>query len=129
LILIDTSVLVQYIRTGSPAIRQVMVSANCGICGVVRAEILHGARSPKEVAAFLQAMNIFTQVPIHAATWDQQGLNLASLRARGLSMPFQDVLLSTIAIENDADLWSRDAHFRAIQGVLPRLKLFPGPVV
>jgi predicted nucleic acid-binding protein len=47
MILIDTSVLIRYLRTASPAIREVFASTDCGICGVTRAEILHGARTPE----------------------------------------------------------------------------------
>ena len=44
-------------------------------------------------------------------------------------MPFQDVLIATVAIENSAYLWSYDSHFVAIRGVLLGLALFDGPQV
>jgi predicted nucleic acid-binding protein len=126
-ILVDTSVLVRYLRSASPAIRQVLISTECAICGVTRAEILHGAKTPKDATDLGNAMNSFIQLPILPATWDHLGFHLASLRSRGLPMPFQDVLLATVALDYGAELWSYDAHFRAIQGVLTSLILFDGP--
>lgn len=67
-------------------------------------------------------------LPIHQATWDHPGNHLASLRTRGLAMPFQDILLAAVAIDHDAELWPYDAHLRAIQGVLTNLRLFDGPL-
>ncbi len=44
-------------------------------------------------------------------------------------MPFQDVLIATVAIENDLELWSFDAHFDAISSAIPDLQRFRGPTV
>jgi predicted nucleic acid-binding protein len=128
-ILLDTSVLVRYLRTASPAIREVLASTDCAICGVTRAEILHGARTAQDAGALGKAMDAFIQLPIQQATWDHLGDHLAQLRASGLPMPFPDVLLAAVAIDYDADLWAYDAHFRAIQGIIKKLKLFEGPAV
>ena len=127
MILLDTSVLVRYLRTAAPAIRQILVSTDCAICGVTRAEILHGARTPADAKDLHDALDSFIQLPIPDITWDHLGLHLATLRSRGLPMPFQDVLLTTIALDHDTELWSYDTHFRAIQGILSNLKLFEGP--
>lgn len=97
------------------------------ICGVVWAEILHGARTVEDASALRHALGAFPRLPIGENTWDALGEALALLRARGLPMPFQDVLLAMVAIENKADLWSYDAHFRSLAQVLPGLVLFDGP--
>jgi predicted nucleic acid-binding protein len=74
-------------------------------------------------------MDAFVQLPIDQETWDHLGRHLASLRANGLRIPFQDALLATVAIDHAADLWSYDGHFRAIQPILTDLRLFDGPEV
>jgi predicted nucleic acid-binding protein len=127
MILVDTSVLVRYLRGGSPAIREVLASADCAICGVTRAEILHGARSADDVKQLRAALDALPRLPVTEVTWDLLGENLSLLRVAGLPMPFQDVLIATVAIENCADLWSYDSHFVAIRGVLVGLTLFDGP--
>jgi predicted nucleic acid-binding protein len=42
-------------------------------------------------------------------------------------VPFPDVLLATVAIENGLELWTDDSHFLHIQRVLPALRLFQEP--
>ena len=79
MILLDTSVLIRYLRTASPAIREILASAECGICGVTRAKILHGARTPEDATSLGNAMDAFLQVPIAPTTWDNLGHCLARL--------------------------------------------------
>jgi predicted nucleic acid-binding protein len=128
MILLDASVLVRYLRTASPAIREVLVSTDCAVCGVTRAEILYGARTPDQAESLRQSLDLFRQLPIREACWDHVGATLALLRARGLPMPFQDVLLAAVALDHNAELWSYDGHFRTLQSVLAGLRLFAGPL-
>ena len=55
-----------------------------------------------------------------------EGLDLM-LRRRGVTVPFQDAFMATLAIANDIELWARDAHYPMIQSILPSLKLFQEP--
>jgi predicted nucleic acid-binding protein len=126
-ILLDTSVLIAYLRTGSSNIREILSSIDCAICGVIRAEILHGARTPEDIVELNAAMDSFEQLQILEPIWRRLGNHLATLRAAGLPMPFQDVLITTVAIENNIELWSYDTHFESIAGVIPSLRLFRGP--
>ncbi len=129
MILVDTSVLIQYLRSGAPAIRAVLASAQCAICGVTRAELLHGTRSQQDAADLLAALGSLTQIPVPELLWAKLGANLSILRSRGLPMPFQDVLIATVAMHYDAELWTLDNHFTAMQTALPDLKLFAGPTL
>ena len=127
MILVDTSVLVYYLRSGNLGIRAVLADAPCAICGVIRAEVLHGARTQQDAVSLRIALDSFTQLPIPQTVWDELGSNLSVLRSRGLPMPFQDVLIATVALHHDAELWTLDGHFAAMQVALPSLKLFVGP--
>jgi predicted nucleic acid-binding protein len=66
-------------------------------------------------------------VPIPDSLWDDVGDNLAALRAAGVTVPFPDVVIATVAIANDIELWTHDNQFTMIQRVLPRLRLFQEP--
>jgi predicted nucleic acid-binding protein len=52
---------------------------------------------------------------------------LAILRASGLTVPFNDAAIATVAISLDMEVWARDKHFGNIQGLIPKLKLFQEP--
>jgi predicted nucleic acid-binding protein len=97
------------------------------VCGITRAEVLHGVRTPAERHNALTLLNTLVQLPIPDALWDAVGDNLAALRAAGVTVPFPDVVLATLAIANNIELWTRDKHFAFIQGVLPALRLFQEP--
>lgn len=49
-----------------------------------------------------------------------------ALRKAGLSVPFQHVLLATLAIHHGLPLWATDNHFQMVQSVLRELELFRG---
>ena len=46
------------------------------------------------------------------------------LRSNGITLPFQDVVIATIAMVNDAQVWTNDVHFSRMKTVMPSLKLF-----
>jgi len=126
MILVDTTVVVEYLRTASQPICAVLDSG-AAICGVTRTEILHGVRTPADAASLVEALDGFVQVPIDEDTWDALGWNLSVLRSRGVVTPFPDALIATVAIRAGLELWTYDAHFSAIQSALPALRLFAGP--
>lgn len=127
MILVDTSVLVDAIRTGDPKITALLRAHNAAACGVVRAELLHGVRSAADRRNTLALLATLGHVPTPEPVWDAMGDHLHTLRTRGVTIPFPDAILTTLAIGNDLELWTRDAHFTLVQGVLPALKLFVEP--
>jgi predicted nucleic acid-binding protein len=126
-IILDASVLVQYLRRPSGEVREVFELRECGVAGVTRAEILHGCRSEQDLLDTVKALDVFGPVATPEETWDSLGVNLRLLRMRGLAVPFTDALLSTIAISRGDELWGHDAHFAMIQTALPKLRLFSLP--
>jgi predicted nucleic acid-binding protein len=53
MMLVDTNVLIAYIRTADPRLLALFQAHSAAICGIVRAELLHGVRTPKERAQVL----------------------------------------------------------------------------
>src|SRR5207248_933014 len=79
---------------------------------------------PGDFKKFDKALSLFRRLAIPQKMWPSLGRNLAQLSAKGVTVPFPDALIATVAIENDVELWHRDRHFPMIQQVLPRLKFF-----
>jgi predicted nucleic acid-binding protein len=46
MILVDASVIVDYLRTADPRLGALFHSLPLAVCGVTRAEMLHGVRNP-----------------------------------------------------------------------------------
>jgi predicted nucleic acid-binding protein len=127
MILVDSGVLIDFLRTQDAKLDALFRSLPVAICGVTRAEILHGARSSADRGRLLIFLGAFQQVPFAEPLWDLVGDNLAALRASGVTVPFPDAVLATLAIDNDIEVWARDPHFAAMQTALPRLRLFKEP--
>ena len=84
MILVDTSVVIDYIQGKDAKLMVLLPTLPVAICGIVRAELLHGARHPKHRADMLTLLSTFSQLTIAESIWDSVGDNLAALRASGL---------------------------------------------
>lgn len=89
--------------------------------------MLCGARNPAHRANLLTLAAVFQDLPIPESLWNVVGDHLALLRSAGVTVPFADVVIATVAIAHDVELWTRDSQFALIQKVLPTLKLFQEP--
>jgi predicted nucleic acid-binding protein len=127
MILVDTSVLIDYQRTRDPKLKRLFGKLPVAICGATRAEVLNGARNPGNRRRLLGFLNTFRQMSIPDALWDTIGDNLAALRTAGLTIPFADVVIITVGLANGIEVWARDKHFKDVQTVLSALKLYQEP--
>ncbi len=128
MILVDTGVLIDYSRNPSdPKLGGLFRTLPLAVCGTVRAEFLHGSRNPRDRVRLLLLLDSFSQLTTPESLWDAIGDNLNVLRTGGVTIPFPDAVIATVAIANDIELWTRDAHFTLVQRVLPTLKLFVEP--
>jgi predicted nucleic acid-binding protein len=127
MILADTTVVVDYLRTPTARLVKIIQSHQTAICGVTLAEIYAGARSQSDFSKYDSALSLFGFVPIRKKNWGDLGRNLAALGANAITVPFPDALIATVALDNDLELWNHDRHFADMQRVLAALKLFQEP--
>jgi predicted nucleic acid-binding protein len=125
--LVDTSVVIDYLRSGDAKLLGLFQSLPGAICGVTRAEVLHGARNPADRARVLAVLDAFPLVPIPDAMWDSVGDLLAVLRSGGVTVPFNDAMIAAVAVSLGVELWTRDNQLQHVQRVEPRLTLFKEP--
>jgi predicted nucleic acid-binding protein len=127
MILLDTSIMIAQLCAADIRLLSLFKRHRGAVCGVTRAEVLYGVRSPADKVRFLNALDALPQTAIPETLWDEVGLNLAHLRTNGRPMPITDVVVASLAMYLDVELWARDQHFPAMQLLLPRLRLFPEP--
>ncbi|HLN31282.1 MAG TPA: PIN domain-containing protein [Gemmataceae bacterium] len=127
MILVDSSVMIEALRKPDPKLQNLFTTLQPALCGIVVAEVLHGARDAVHYTKLVQALASFPLVSMPDGIWEIVGRNLWSLRSSGVTVPFQDTAIATVAIENYAELWTRDAQFQLIHAVLPKLNLFQEP--
>ena len=69
----------------------------------------------------------FQRVPTPEPVWLLLADHLAMLRRAGLAVPYPDVLLATVGVHHDIEVWARDHHFPMMRTVIPALRLFAEP--
>lgn len=122
MILLDTSVLIDYFRSKDAELLRRMRDLEAAICGVIRAEILCGTRDDQHRDRLIDALDVFHQISIPESLWDDIGDSLATLRRSGVTVPFTDLVIATVA--SGLQLWTRDKQFSLIQKLVPQLQLF-----
>ena len=127
MILVDACVIFDHTRGKDPRLAGWFTTFPVAVCGATRAEVLAGARDPADRAKLVGLLSTFRHVPAPESVWDTVGDHLCALRRGGITVPFPDVVLATLAITNDIELWTRDGHFALVRQVLTNLKLFAEP--
>ena len=127
LILVDSSVLIDYTRGRDPKLQSLFTRLPLAVCGIVRAELLAGSRSAAARAKLIAILDGLVPVTTPESIWDVVGDNLAELGRNGLTVPVPDAVIATLAMQLDIEVWTRDSHFAAMQRILPVLKLYQEP--
>jgi len=127
MILVDTSVVIDYTKGKDPKLAALMPALPVAVCGITRAELLHGSLDAAHRAKLLIALGAFQSLSIPDALWDDVGYNLATLRKTGITVPIQEAVIATLGITLGIEVCSRDHQFTLMHSVLPTLKLFQEP--
>lgn len=125
--IVDSTVIIAFLRSQDPRLSALFHAHQASVTGVVRAEILSGVRHAAERAQTIIALDGLLQTDIPYPLWDRIGLHRELLRSAGVNVPFNDIVLATLAIHCDVEIWSRDRHFPMMQNLLPALRLFQEP--
>lgn len=124
MILADTNILIDYFRGSDSAFNKKFDSLEIGICGIVKSELLHGAKTDDEANNMIKTFTSFDLITIDEYDWEFSGLMLQSIRSQGFSIPVTDALIAYLGIKYDIPVWTKDHHFRYIQAIYPELKLY-----
>ena len=123
MILVDTNIIIDYWKTPDDKTTNIFEKEDIAICGVVEAELIHGALSEKEIGKILEAVSCFENLPF-SGDWISLGKMLNKLRKSGFTVPFTDAIIAQTAIEYDVSLLTNDHHFTLINSVIPELQLY-----
>ena len=124
MILADTNIFIDFWNNPTEDLKNVFLKEDIAVCGVVRAELLHGAVSAKDFANITTMLEAFDEFNLEIPDWQILGDNLYNLRKKGISIPFSDAIIATIAFKHDIPIWTGDKHFLLIQSVLTGLNIY-----
>ena len=123
-ILADTNIMVEYFRSRDSELAKKIDAMPVAVCGVVKAEIYHGAKDDAEIDNMLEAFGTFGHLPNDDYDVDGVGFMLQTLRKNGYTIPFSDAMIAFTAIKYDVPLWTHDKHFEILRAFYPELTLY-----
>ena len=56
MILVDTNVIIDFWRNPSEALKKIFIEEKVAICGIIKAELMHGTRSEKDLHTISEAL-------------------------------------------------------------------------
>lgn len=99
MIIVDTSIIVEYWKNPKKEYTEIFVNEEIAICGIVKAELIYGARTNREIEKIINALECFTFIAIDNDDWNGIGKLLYKLRLKGVNVPFQDATLAYLALK------------------------------
>ena len=136
ILLADTNVFIKYWRALAKSqkneavakeletYKQIMSVHELVTCGVVRAELLHGATSEKNYQQMNEALGRVPSKDLDGADWSELGHQLYLYRTSGFTVPFTDAVIASIGMKYDIPVWANDKHFDMMKAVIPKLTVY-----
>lgn len=124
--LIDSTFFIDALRRRQDVrflLRPWLIAGQLWTCGVVRAEVVRGVRSPRIKADLNDLFDVIAEVPVDAGLW-QATVELAwELDRRGAILPLTDLIIAACALQVGAPVVTLDAHFGLVPGLQIRRSL------
>ena len=102
------------------ALEQLLLQGEVFTCGVVKYELVQGVKSPAEEKALLRGLQAVNHLEMEESLWIESGRLSAALRKKGVTIPFSDMMIAVLALENDLTVLTVDGHFEQVTGVKVR---------
>lgn len=120
--LVDSSLWIEFLRRkGDPGVKHLVArlleSETAAYTCPIRFELLSGVR-PDEEADLVEALQFSVHLPFEAADWRAAAGLERELRAKGLTIPRNDLFVATVAIRAQLPVACRDTHFDAIRKIV-----------
>jgi len=87
------------------------------LVGPVLTELLQGCRTPREANTILDHLSALPFFETSFSVWQRAGDLASNLRRKGTTIPLMDVIIATLAMEHDAEVFTIDLHFEKIPGL------------
>ena len=125
-ILADSNVFIDFWKKPTQEIVSTFTNEDVVICGVVRSELMHGAKSGADFERICEMLDEFEELSFGSSDsdWADLGKMLYELRVNGVTVPFQDAVIALVAMNHHIPLWTKDKHFLQIQRIMKQLVLF-----
>jgi predicted nucleic acid-binding protein len=122
-VLIDTSVWVRYLRRnpGPEIVRRVrewLTAGRAATTEIVQIELLQATRTPAEFDRLSATLEALPRLTLEPTTWRAAAHNAFALRRAGIIVPTTDLLIATVAQQDEAELAHLDPHYELMAALL-----------
>ena len=121
MIIADTSVWIAFQRNPDSStgreLNALLRNNDVAIIGPVLMEMLQGARTEDELHFLEENLSALQFIDADQTTWLNAGELSYRLKRQGITLPFADVVISAIALQYDAELFTLDSDFRRVPGL------------
>jgi hypothetical protein len=121
MVIVDTAIWINAFRSASSPERRnldrLLSSREVLMVGPVLAEVIQGARGQREFDWLSQRLSELPYVEETRDTWARVGSLSYQLRQRGITISLVDLLIATLALDGDHQVYSLDGHFRQVPGL------------
>ncbi|HRX16760.1 MAG TPA: PIN domain-containing protein [Spirochaetota bacterium] len=69
MILVDTNIIIDFWKNPESKICDIFIQEDIATCGIILAELIHGAKSEKESAIIQEALSAFNYLDIRKNDW------------------------------------------------------------
>lgn len=119
-ILIDSSVWISYYRPKENLQLKDKVSESINndivaTCGLIKIEVLQGTTNEKDFDIVKKDFDAFHQIEVGNNCFERAAKIAFNLKRNGITIPVIDLIIATIALENNLALWHLDNHFELIK--------------
>ncbi|MCP5524660.1 MAG: PIN domain-containing protein [Verrucomicrobiales bacterium] len=130
MVLVDSSIWIEAARRNGDiavkvALEGLLEEYEATLCPPVRLEVLGGARAP-ERRLLSHAFSVLPWVEVTPDTWRRAVDHCWRLHDGGLSVPWNDLLIASVAVERGCRIYARDHHFDLMKPVLGLALYEPG---
>jgi len=120
--LVDTSAWVEFLRKKGEAkvkqaVARLLETDLAAYTCPIRFELLSGVK-PEEEPDLEQVFRFSRHVPFEQEDWAEAAALEREFRAKGLTIPRNDLFVATVAVRVEVPVVCRDAHFEAMRKVL-----------
>ena len=123
-VLVDTSIWIEYFNRPDSkqggSLQNLIKNGRVIVAGLVLTELLRGAKLEKEFKLIAESMTALPFLETSVRIWIEAGRIGYSLRREGVTIPTTDLLIASLALENNCLIFTLDPHFNKI----PQIKLY-----
>ncbi len=119
-IIVDTSIWVEYFKENPDIVEFIergFIDNNLFMVGPIISELLQGVRTNREYEELANCIDAIPYIEVKVEDWKKAGYISFNLRKEGLTVPLTDIIISAVAINNQAKVFTIDKHFDYIPEV------------